>query len=68
MTTSVGAGADSLTVIDSGSSILVAGFADAEQDDLCATLVDQITAAGVEQASARMQLRDAQDWACDVQP
>lgn len=68
MTTSVGAGADSLTVIDSGTSIVVAGFADAEQDDLCTALIDQITAAGVGQASARMQLRDAQDWACIVQP
>lgn len=68
MTTSVAAGAESLTVVDSGTSILVAGFADAEQSDLCTTLIDQMTAGGVEQASARMQLRDAQDWACNVQP
>lgn len=68
MTTAVGSGADTLTVIDSGTSILVAGFADAEQSELCTTLIYQITAAGVESASARMQLRDAQDWACNVQP
>lgn len=68
MTTSVGAGADSLTVIDSGTSVLVAGFADAEQSGLCTTLIDQMTAAGVESASARMQLRDAQDWACNINP
>jgi len=68
MTTAVGAGAARLTVIDSGTSVVVAGFADAGQSGLCTTLVDQMTAAGVERASARMQLRDAQDWACNVNP
>ena len=68
MTTAVGAGAARLTVIDSGTSVVVAGFADAGQSGLCTTLVDQMTAAGVERASARMQLRDAQDWACNLNP
>ncbi|MGO3886516.1 MAG: hypothetical protein ACTJHU_09490 [Mycetocola sp.] len=64
------ANADRLTVIDTGTSVAISGFADESASTLCQNLVDEVTADGVERASAIMQLRDADpaDWACYIRP
>lgn len=63
--------ADEITIIDSGSSITVSGFADAEQSELCGTMYDHILASGVERARVTMQLHEStsdEDWACWAPP
>lgn len=62
---------DEITIIDSGSSITVSGFADAEQSELCGTMYDHILASGVERARVTMQLHEStsdEDWACWAPP
>lgn len=70
MTTVVSAGAGRITVIDTGVSITIAGFADAAQSGLCSTLIQQLTAANVERVSVRMQTPDVvpEKWTCYVRP
>lgn len=71
MTMATDGDADRLQIIDSGDSITVHGFAGAEQSQLCTTMHDLITAAGVEQSGVRMQLPEStpdEDWACYGNP
>ncbi|MGR0160819.1 hypothetical protein [Paenarthrobacter nitroguajacolicus] len=70
MTTVESAGADRITVIDTGASMSIVGFADANQTGLCSRLNEQLSAAGVEWVSSRMQNPDLAppQWTCSAQP
>jgi hypothetical protein len=70
MSIATAGGADRLTVIDGVTGITIVGFATAEQAQLCATMREQLVAAGLVDSSVSLQLRDTtpEAWACRVTP
>ncbi|WP_156954148.1 hypothetical protein [Brachybacterium phenoliresistens] len=61
-------GADQVSLVDSGDGLSVHGYVDAFRSPLCEAMLEQITAAGVGDATVGMQLRGAKPdaWSCSI--